>query len=120
MPAKTKAQQFLEIAREAFGKSADSVAFSNAIYGVGGPLSRLFPTQKEREAFLRTEESREIEAMMESLPEPDPDAPGTLTLRLPPAMREELEREAAALGVGLVALCTMKLAAPFGRSVLIL
>jgi hypothetical protein len=93
MPAKTKAQQFLEIAREAFGKSADSVAFSNAVYGAGGPLSRLFPTQKEREAFLRTEESREVETMMAGLPEPDPNAPGTLTLRLPLAMREELERE---------------------------
>jgi hypothetical protein len=120
MTAKTKALQFLEVAREAFGKSADPVAYSNAVYGVGGPLSRLFPTQKEREAFLRTEEWREVEAMMESLPEPEPDAPGTLTLRLPPVMREELEREAAALGVGMVALCTMKLAAPLGRSVTVL
>jgi hypothetical protein len=120
MLAKTKAQRFLDIAREAFGKSANSVAFSNAVYGFGGPLSRLFPTQKEREAFLRTQESREVEAMMESLPEPHPDAPGTLTLRLPPAMREALERQAPAMGVGLVALCTMKLAVPPGRSVTVL
>jgi hypothetical protein len=35
-------------------------------------------------------------------------------------MREELEREASALGVGLVALCAMKVAASLGRSVLVL
>jgi hypothetical protein len=35
-------------------------------------------------------------------------------------MRKELEKEAAALGVGLVVLCTMKLAAPLGRSVIAL
>jgi hypothetical protein len=51
-------------------------------------------------------------------PEPAPKRP--LTLRLPPAMREALDREAAALGVGLVALCTMKLATPLGRSVTVL
>jgi hypothetical protein len=48
MPARTKAQQFLKIAREAFSQSMHSAPFSNAVYGVGGPLSRLFPTQKAR------------------------------------------------------------------------
>jgi hypothetical protein len=85
MASQTKARQFLEVAREAFGRSADWVEFSDAIYGIGGPFVRLFPTCKAREAFSRTPEAGEIEAMMQRLPDSGDDAAGQFVLRLPPA-----------------------------------
>jgi hypothetical protein len=47
------------------------VEANNAIYGAGGTFARLFPSAKERAAFARMAESREIDALIDRLPEPE-------------------------------------------------
>jgi hypothetical protein len=113
----SKAQQFLAVARQAFGRSADWIEFTEAIYRAGGPFSQLFPTQRQRKAFSRTQEAREIETMTAKLLEPGGIAAGQLVLRMPSSMAEALQREAEAAGVGLLALCIAKLSAPLSQSV---
>ena len=46
------------------------VEVHNAVYGRGGPFVRLFPSAKDRMAFAKTKESREIDRLLDSLPEP--------------------------------------------------
>jgi hypothetical protein len=46
------------------------VEANNTIYGPGGPFARLFPNDKDRLAFAKTEESRQIDELIDSLPEP--------------------------------------------------
>ncbi len=46
------------------------VEANNAIYGPGGPFGRLFPSAKDRMAFAKTKESRVIDQLIDSLPEP--------------------------------------------------
>lgn len=48
---------------------------NNAIYAPGGPLVRLFPTKADRIAYCKTPESRQIDDLIDSLPEP-PVRPG--------------------------------------------
>ena len=112
-----KAARLLEIAREAFDRASDWTEFSNAVYGAGGPYGQFFPTQAEREAFERTDESRQIEEMLEKLQGGKPDGPLPATppegqarfvLRLPRSMFEALR--AGAEGVSINQLCLAKLA----------
>ena len=46
------------------------VEANNAIYGPGGPFARLFPNVKDRAAFGKTKESRQVDRLIDSLPEP--------------------------------------------------
>jgi hypothetical protein len=43
---------------------------NNVIYAPGGPLVRLFPTKADRLAYSKTPESRQIDELIDSLPEP--------------------------------------------------
>jgi hypothetical protein len=112
-----RAARFLEIARKAYDGVSDWQDFSNAIYGIGGPFSQLFPTREEREAFRQTPENTEVERMMSSLmgdddgPVPDspPEKQARFVLRLPRSMFEALRAEAAAEGVSINMLCVAKL-----------
>ena len=68
---KSRAQELLTLAF----KLADTpgltwVEANNAVYGPGGPFARLFPSATERVAFAKTEESRQIDKLIDSLPEP--------------------------------------------------
>ena len=46
------------------------VEANNAIYGPGGPFVRLFPTKSDRTAFADTKERKEIDTLIDSLPDP--------------------------------------------------
>jgi hypothetical protein len=46
------------------------VEANNAIFGPGGPFARLFPTKSGRAAFAGTKERGQIDALIESLPDP--------------------------------------------------
>jgi predicted HicB family RNase H-like nuclease len=118
----TKAQQALQIAREAAAASQDWQEFWNALFGLTGRLTELFATRAEREQFARTKEHAEIMAMLERLqadeekdPEPPPDAKGRFVLRLPKSLHAALTAEAKAEGVSLNQLCVAKLAARLGK-----
>ena len=60
---KSKAQQALLIARELAKDAKSSVDFHNALFGIDGKFGELFPMRAEREAFLKTQEYREISRM---------------------------------------------------------
>jgi Arc-like DNA binding dprotein len=113
-----RAAQFLDIARKAFEGESNWMRFSNAIYGIGGPFSQLFPTQEERKAFEQTPEHAEVERMMSDLMGGNDDEPlrpapaegqARFVLRLPRSMFEALRAEAEAEGVSINMLCVAKL-----------
>jgi predicted HicB family RNase H-like nuclease len=91
------------------------VEANNAIYGPGGPFSRLFSTAKERVAFAKTKASRNVDRLIESLPEP-PVGPqrreysGRFNVRVPKSLHAALASEAEAEGVSLNQLVLAKLA----------
>src|SRR5438093_32244 len=91
------------------------VEANNAVYGRGGPFARLFPSAKDRVAFAKTEESREIDRLIDSLPEP-PVGPqrreysGKFNVRVPKTLHASLASEAEAEGVSLNQLIVTKLA----------
>ncbi len=91
------------------------VEANNAVYGPGGPFARLFPTARDRAAFAKTEESRQLDQLIDGLPEP-PVAPqrreysGKFNVRLPKSLHAALASEAEAEGVSLNQLVVAKLA----------
>ena len=88
---------------------------NNAVYGPGGPFARLFPSARDRAAFAKTEESRLLDQLIDSLPEP-PVGPqrreysGKFNVRVPKSLHAALASEAAAEGVSLNQLVVAKLA----------
>jgi hypothetical protein len=113
---KVAAQELLTLARKlAETPGVTWVETNNAIYGPGGPFARLFPNAKDRAAFAKTEESRQIDRLIDSLPEP-PVGPqrreysGKFNVRVPKSLHAALASEAAAEGVSLNQLVVAKLA----------
>jgi predicted HicB family RNase H-like nuclease len=91
------------------------VEANNAVYGPGGPFARLFPSVKDRMAFARTAESRAIDKLIDSLPEPPLQSQrreysGKFNVRVPKSLHAALAREAEAEGVSLNQLVVAKLA----------
>ncbi len=63
-----RAQKLLKRARELAQTSGLTwVEANNAIYGLGGPFARLFRNAKDRVAFAKTKESRQIDRLIDSL-----------------------------------------------------
>jgi hypothetical protein len=114
-----KARQVLEFAQERVAKAADWIELSNALFGVGGKATEVFPTEAERTAFCRTEEYKRILALMDTLPQPRvkgfmemvSSANGAISVRLPRSVHAALLAEAKAEGVSLNQLCVAKLIA---------
>ena len=122
----TKAHEALELARHKASTCADWAEFWNYLYGIGGKLGELFPTQKERVAFSKTRESKEILRLLEELQGGDDDLPEKLTLargefllRLPKSLHAALMAEAKAEGVSLNLLCMAKLATQLRASIFV-
>jgi predicted HicB family RNase H-like nuclease len=91
------------------------VEANNAIYGPGGPFARLFSSAKDRVAFAKTKESRQIDELIDSLPEPAVgpqrrEYSGKFNVRIPKSLHAALASEAEAEGVSLNQLVLAKLA----------
>ena len=114
-----KARQALAYAEERARQAADWVDLHNALFGLGGKATALFPTESERTAFCRTEEYKRILALMDRLPPPPvkefgellASANGAISVRLPRSVHAALLAEARAEGVSLNQLCLSKLVA---------
>jgi hypothetical protein len=113
---KKSAQELLALARKlAETPGLTWVEANNAIYGPGGPFARLLPTKAERAAFAKMEERRQIDELIDSLPDP-PVAPqhreysGKFNVRIPKSLHAALANEADAEGVSLNQLVVAKLA----------
>jgi hypothetical protein len=111
-----RAQELLTLARKlAETPGLTWVEANNAIYGPGGPYARLFSTARDRAVFARSEASRRIDELIDSLPEP-PVGPqrreysGKFNVRVPKSLHAALASEAEAEGVSLNQLVVAKLA----------
>ena len=112
----SRSQELLARARELANTSGLTwVEANNAIYGPGGPFARLFPSVRDRAAFAKTKESRQVDRLIDSLPEP-PSGPqkreysGKFNVRVPKSLHAALASEAEAEGVSLNQLVVAKLA----------
>lgn len=111
-----RVQELLTRAREVARMSGVTwVEANNAIYGPGGPFARLFPNAKDRVAFAKTKESREIDDLIDALPEPAVgprrrEYSGKFNVRVPKSLHAALASEAEAEGVSLNQLVLAKLA----------
>ena len=112
----SRGRELLTLARKLAGTTGLTwVEANNAIYGPGGPFVRLFPNVKDRVAFAKTKESRQIDRFIDSLPEP-PVGPqrreysGKFNVRVPKSLHASLASEAEAEGVSLNQLIVTKLA----------
>jgi hypothetical protein len=108
-------QELLTLARKlAETPGLTWVEANNAIYGPGGPFVRLFPTKADRAAFADAKERRQIDELIDSLPDP-PVGPqqreysGKFNVRIPKSLHAALVSEAEAEGVSLNQLVLAKL-----------
>lgn len=113
---KSRAQELLARASKLAETSGVTwVEANNAIYGPGGPFARLFPNAKDRLAFAKTEESQQIDRLIDSLPEPAVgpqrrEYSGKFNVRVPKSLHAALASEAEVEGVSLNQLVVAKLA----------
>ena len=108
-------------ARSLRGKGLTWIEVSNSLFGPGGKLTQLCPTERERDALAKTREFQEILRVVEEARDDDGDpigtvgnrmstASGTTTLRIPKSLHAALLAEAEAEGISLNQLCLTKLA----------
>ena len=91
------------------------VEANNAVFGPGGPFVRLFASKKERVDFSTTAESRQIDELIDGLPEPEVgpqrrEYSGKFNVRVPKSLHAALATEAETEGVSLNQLVVAKLA----------
>lgn len=114
-----KSSQLLAFAETRAKKSGTWVDLHNALFGMGGKATELFPTETERTAFSKTPECKRIFALLDELPQPPvknlgellSTANGAISVRLPHSVHAALLVEAKAEGVSLNQLCLSKLIA---------
>jgi hypothetical protein len=112
----SRARALLALARNlARSPGLTWVEANNAIYGPGGPFARLFPNANDRMAFAKTKASKQIDRLVDSLPEPAVgpqrrEYSGKFNVRLPKSLHAALASEAEAEGVSLNQLVVAKLA----------
>lgn len=121
-------KKFLDEVRRLHRRGVSSTEFWNALCGIDGQLSRLFPTQSERVAFAKTAEWKKFHELWQELQERDKrssrafaattaSANGTVILRLPKSVHTALIREAEYEGTSLNQLCVAKLSAQLAEVV---
>jgi hypothetical protein len=116
---RAKAQQILQFAQKRADRAADWLELSNAVFGLGGKATELFPRESDRTAFSRTKEYKQVLALLDDLPQPEAkgfvemvaSANGAISVRLPRTVHAALLAEAKAEGVSLNQLCVAKLVA---------
>jgi predicted HicB family RNase H-like nuclease len=113
---RSRAQELLTLAQNVSKTPGLTwVEANNMVYGPGGPFTRLFPTARDRVAFAKTEEGRQIDELLDSLPEPAVgpqrrEFSGKFNVRIPRSLHAALVNEAEAEAVSLNQLVLAKLA----------
>jgi hypothetical protein len=115
----TKETELLRRAEQEAQSAGTWADLSNALFDpIRGLIAKAFPTREAREAFLRTEEFRQIRALIARAREQtglvagaSPQKSGRLVVRLPRSLHAALEQEASEEGVSLNQLVVVKLAA---------
>ena len=107
-------QEAYRVAGEMFRQTPDWVMFFREVLGVGGVVSRLFPTTVEKQEFERTEEYAQIQQMLAKLREQrqttrDEEPTRVITVRMPSSLHESLRAEAHSKQTSMNKLCISKL-----------
>ncbi|MAV35346.1 MAG: hypothetical protein CMJ59_07790 [Planctomycetaceae bacterium] len=107
-------QEAYRVAGEMFRQTPDWVMFFREVLGVGGVVSRLFPTTAEKQEFERTEEYARIQQMLAKLREQrqgtrDEEPTRVITVRMPSSLHESLRAEAHSKQTSMNKLCISKL-----------
>ena len=107
-------QEAYRVASEMFRQKPDWVMFFREVLGVGGVISRLFPTAAEKQEFERTEEYARIQQMLAKLREKrqtggDEEPTRVITVRMPSSLHESLRAEAHCKQTSMNKLCISKL-----------
>jgi hypothetical protein len=109
-------------------KGLDWITIGNALFGIGGKLTQLFPDVRERAALAGSRPYNELCALLDQERDEDGDPPGELAAKLstaagqtilpmPKSLHAALLAEAEAEGVSLNQLCVSKLAKQLRRVV---
>jgi predicted HicB family RNase H-like nuclease len=108
------AAEALKRARQADKTTTTWTEFHNAVFGIGGLFVGLFPTQADRVAFSKTDEYKQVLAMLEAKQDEGDaaiaDASGKILARLPVSIHRALIAEAEVEGVSMNQLILAKLA----------
>jgi predicted HicB family RNase H-like nuclease len=116
----------LAFARQTAKTARSWVDFHNALFGIGGKCTELFPTEADRVAFAKTGEYREVQQLLEQVRDRTGDAAigtlaananGTVIVRMPRSLHAALLAEAKAEDVSLNQLCVAKLSMQLGAVV---
>lgn len=118
----SKAAELLEQAGRLAASAETWADFANALFDPSsGLLVAAFPTREEREAFVRTEEYKQVRQLLNEAMDrhglvagATPRKSGRFVVRLPVSLHAALEREAAQEGVSLNQLVVAKLSARLG------
>ncbi len=116
-PFVDKRLEALRVAEGLFHHKPDWVMFFRELLGVGGVVSRLFPTSEERAAFEQSSEYADIQRMLGELRSQgalpadvdDKEPTRVITVRLPKSMHEALRAEAYSRQISMNKLCIAKL-----------
>jgi predicted HicB family RNase H-like nuclease len=111
-------RKIVESARKAASQFDNWADFSNFLFNpTDGLVSKAFRTPKERAAFVKTPEYRQLREMVEReqartglVDGATPTKSGRFVVRLPRSLHAALEKEAASEGVSLNQLVVAKLA----------
>lgn len=115
-----KPEELLHAAQEQARSATSWADLSNALFDpLQGIVSQAFSTRAEREAFMQTEEYRQIRQLVEDAKDrfglvagATPKRSDRLVVSLPRSLHAALQREAADEGVSLNQLVLTKLAFP--------
>lgn len=113
--------EVLRYARRLRDKGLTWIEVSNALFGPGGKLTELCPTEDDRAALAKLSGFQQILRVIDEARDDDGDpsgtvgdwmstASGTTTLRIPKSLHAALLAEAEAEGISLNQLCLAKLA----------
>ena len=122
-----KVSMIIERAKDLAKEAKTWADLSNALFDpVDGELARALPTQKEREEFLRTNEYKEIRALLQQKMDETglvrgatPKKSGKFVVRLPKSLHAALEEEAKREGTSLNQLAVAKLAIQLGGNLIL-
>lgn len=121
MSLERRAKSALEFAKRRSKTASSWYELHQALYGVEGKCTRLFPTRSDRTALAGTDEYRKIAELIDKLPEPKElpsaatpvrslqSANGKILVRVPRSVHSALLAEAEAEGVSLNQLILAKL-----------
>jgi hypothetical protein len=102
-------KQALRAAQKLRDEGATWTRAQNLLFGPQGEISRLFPTEPERAAFLKSPESAKVAEIVSSLSRERPQPSGRILVRLPKSVHAALLAEAEREGTSLNQLIVAKL-----------